>query len=143
MKYIAVLDTDEFEDFNFFEDGKEKYLHAIDANSVNGEWIYLPFKPLELEPIPKNDLGVDCISRADALDCVNWGYNLSDVYKKINVLPSVTPQEPRKGHWNDIPKYTDIAWQCSECEHFTTMKHNYCPECGAKMVDPQEVRNKK
>ena len=42
-------------------------------------------------------------------------------------------QEPRKGHWNDIPKYKDIAWQCSECGHFTTMKHNYCPNCGAKM----------
>lgn len=50
MKYIAVLDTDEIEDFAFFEDGKEKYLHGIDANSVNGEWIYLPFKPLEQEP---------------------------------------------------------------------------------------------
>ena len=51
MKYIAVLDTDEIEDFAFFEDGKEKYLHGIDANSVNGEWIYLPFKPLEQESI--------------------------------------------------------------------------------------------
>ena len=51
MKYIAVLDIDEIEDFAFFEDGKEKYLHGIDANSVNGEWIYLPFKPLEQEPI--------------------------------------------------------------------------------------------
>lgn len=51
MKYIAVLDTDEIEDFEFFEDGKEKYLHAVDANAENGEWIYLPFKPLEQEPI--------------------------------------------------------------------------------------------
>ena len=51
MKYIAVLDTDDFYDFDFFEDGKEKYLHAIDAASENGEWIYLPFKPLEQEPI--------------------------------------------------------------------------------------------
>ena len=51
MKYIAVLDTDDFEDFDFFEDGKEKYLHAIDATSENGEWIYLPFRPLEQEPI--------------------------------------------------------------------------------------------
>ena len=66
MKYIAVLDTDEIEDFAFFEDGKEKYLHGIDANSVNGEWIYLPFKPLEQEPrwisvkerLPKQSLGV-------------------------------------------------------------------------------------
>lgn len=42
-------------------------------------------------------------------------------------------QEPRKGHWKDIPKYKDIAWQCSECEHFTTMKHNFCPNCGEDM----------
>jgi hypothetical protein len=49
MKYIAVLDTDDFEDFEFFEDGKEKYLHAVDVNAENGEWIYLPFKPLEQE----------------------------------------------------------------------------------------------
>ena len=36
----------------------------------------------------------DCISRADALDCVNIGISFCDVYKKINDLPSVTPQEP-------------------------------------------------
>ena len=52
MKYIAVLDTDDYEDFEFFEDGKEKYLHVVDANAENGEWIYLPFRPLEQEPIP-------------------------------------------------------------------------------------------
>lgn len=51
MKYIAVLDTDDYEDFAFFEDGKEQYLHAIDAMADNGEWIYLPFKPLEQEPV--------------------------------------------------------------------------------------------
>lgn len=45
-----------------------------------------------------------------------------------------------EGHWNDIPKYEDIAWLCSECEYFTTMKHNYCPHCGAKMIEPKEGR---
>ncbi len=44
--------------------------------------------------------------------------------------------ERTAGHWNEIPKYKDIAWQCSECGHFTTMKHNYCPNCGTKMVEP-------
>ena len=52
MKYIAVLDTDDFEDFEFFEDENNKYLHAVDANATNGEWIYLPFKALEQEPKP-------------------------------------------------------------------------------------------
>ena len=43
MKYIAVIDTDDFKDFGFFEDGNGKYLHAIDEGSVNGEWICLYF----------------------------------------------------------------------------------------------------
>ena len=48
----------------------------------------------EQEPTTKNDLGVDCICRTSALDSINWAYNLSDAYQKINDLPSVTPQEP-------------------------------------------------
>ena len=49
MKYIAVIDTDDFEDFEFFEDGNGVYLHAIDAGSVNGEWIALYFTEAESE----------------------------------------------------------------------------------------------
>lgn len=52
MKYVAVIDTDDFEDFGFFEDGNGKYLHAIDEGSVDGEWICLYFKeapkPMEI-----------------------------------------------------------------------------------------------
>jgi len=58
MKYIAVIDTDDFEDFGFFEDGNGKYLHAIDEGSVDGEWICLYFK--EAPELMKNDMvGVD------------------------------------------------------------------------------------
>lgn len=81
--------------------------------------------------IPTGSLSLTKNNLEDAQKAI---YEISKNIKFID--PSVTPQEPRKGHWNDIPKYTDIAWQCSECEHFTTMKHNYCPECGAKMVEP-------
>lgn len=49
MKYIAILDTDEYEDFDFFKDENGEYLRALDAGAVNGEWIYLPFKPLAQE----------------------------------------------------------------------------------------------
>lgn len=51
MKYIAIIETDDFEDFEFFEDGNGKYLHAIDAGSVNGEWIPLYFIECEQDPI--------------------------------------------------------------------------------------------
>jgi hypothetical protein len=84
--------------------------HTVITNIDNGAWFSLEWwnaeyqepsdseKPNKSE-IPtgsttKNNLAVDCISRADALDCVNWGYSFSDIYKKINELPSVTPQEP-------------------------------------------------
>lgn len=108
-------------------------------------------KALEQEPTTKNDLGVDCISRAEAIKCLECDFDITgkenmktvvnyinSVHDKIVNLPSVTLQEPKTGHWNDMPKYKDIAWQCSECEHFTTMKRNYCPNCGCRMVEPQE-----
>ena len=43
MKYKAVIETDDIEDFEFFEDGNGKYIRGIDANSENGEWVILYF----------------------------------------------------------------------------------------------------
>jgi len=70
----------------------------------------MAIKALEQEPTTKNDLGVDCISRAEVNqvieDYMDEQYNvLSDrtrerafgakvVMARINELPSVTPQEP-------------------------------------------------
>ena len=98
----------------------------------------------EQEPTTKNDLGVDLISRNEVLNRLASIAKIkakSDAQKSlmgrcmfmVERMPSVTPQEPRKGHWKDIPKYKDIAWQCSECKHLTPMKHNYYPNCGADM----------
>lgn len=50
MKYIAIIDTDDFEDFGFFEDGNGKYLVTKDANAKNDEWIPLYFTECEQEP---------------------------------------------------------------------------------------------
>lgn len=51
----------------------------------------------------------------------------------VQEQPTADVQPVIHGHWTGIPKYADIAWQCSECKHFTTMRYNYCPNCGAKM----------
>lgn len=50
MKYKAVIETDDFEDFQFFEDGSGKYIRGIDAGAVNNEWIPLYFTECEQEP---------------------------------------------------------------------------------------------
>ena len=56
-------------------------------------------------------------------------------------------QEPKTGHWEyvqyDSPNIGN--YHCSECREtfpIDCSKWNYCPNCGAKMVEPQESEDK-
>jgi len=52
-------------------------------------------------------------------------------------------QEPKTGHWIRMKAYG--KWKCPECStvfRFTFKEHYYCPNCGAKMVEPQESEDK-
>ena len=70
---------------------------------------------------------------------------LDAVKNIVKDLSSVTPQEPRKGHWIDEGIYADgqsyHSFMCSECEwHHIEHKNeivdfNYCPNCGAEMTE--------
>ena len=51
MKYKAIIETDDFEDFEFFEDGNGKYIRGIDAGAVNNEWIVVYFTECKQESI--------------------------------------------------------------------------------------------
>ncbi len=63
-----------------------------------------------------------------------------DIYI-IKNLPPVTPQ-PKTGHWIDLP----FSFECSECGIIrakeTSGKYNFCPHCGARMIEPQESEDK-
>ncbi len=48
----------------------------------------------QLKGTTNNDLGVDCISRADAIRVASGYCHPSNVAKELAKLPSVTPQEP-------------------------------------------------
>jgi len=78
----------------------------------------------------KNDLGVDCASRILVQSAISksieYKENPYQLYKRIDRLPSVTPQEPKTGHWiikDDKEQGYDIGgvktWyiqiMCSEC----------------------------
>ena len=135
---------------------------------------------LEYEnPTTKNDLGVDCISRdvvknyiqahiheiiTESGEDKNKHTNrvLRSMIHGVNCMPSVTPQEPKTGHWIEkaedyykaINEYgggvdentdyftDDIA--CPKClSKFSTIdneteRFRHCPNCGAKMVEPKE-----
>lgn len=101
------------------------YLHG---DCVKGKIIEWEYRPLEQNPISKNDLGVDCISRAEVLDLCDSkdpNYEILHLKEDVECLPSVYPmssvtsQEPRKGHWEVVSDgYSDNAYicECSECK---------------------------
>jgi Zn finger protein HypA/HybF involved in hydrogenase expression len=75
------------------------------------------------------------------------GYDLAEALDAIEnkeKLPTVTPQQ-KSGKWIRIDK---DKCKCDQCEviSFIAMypngDANYCPNCGAKMVEPQESEDK-
>ena len=90
----------------------------------------------------------DCISRQSVIDLMmqKWGENFSgdsamqESIDAIRVMPSVTPQEPKTGHW--ILRNSFLEPKCSEC-NYESERYNFCPNCGAKMVEPQESEDKR
>lgn len=125
---------------------------------------------LEQEPTTKNDLAVDAVSRQAINGYIDYilshgmGKKKSfDFIKKfVAKLPSITPQEPRKGHWietaeeyykainekgggvNENTDYFTDDIACSEClAKFSTIdneteRFKCCPHCGADMREVEE-----
>lgn len=87
----------------------------------------------------KNDLGVDAVSRKAVLNQIFYSTdNSGDVVlgsalrERIARLPSVTPQEPRKGRW--MKSNIGGAKVCSVCNaHMGLSSFKYCPNCGCAM----------
>lgn len=74
----------------------------------------------------------DCISRQEALNAITMAEVRWQAIDNVDKLKSVTPQ-PKMGHWIDK--------KCSVCGCGSMLGlcvEKYCPNCGAKMVEPQE-----
>ena len=116
----------------------------------------------EKELAVKNDLEVDCVSRAEAIKCLECDFDITgkenmktvvnyinSAHDKIVNLPRVK-QEPKTGHW--ISRWhAGHAFHfhvCSECnEEFSCDmetgisidNYRYCPNCGAKMAESEDT----
>ena len=102
-----------------------------------------------VEPTTKNNLGVDCISREQAKEAIRDKFkdlpSRVEINTILNELPSVTPQGLKTGHWIE-PTFDMIhnhvcgscEFICSSCNKIAVDEYDYCPNCGARMVEPQE-----
>ena len=86
-------------------------------------------KALEQEPCE------DAISRESVLRLFAT-HDGKYLYEAIRELPPVQ-KEPKTGHW--IKSNIGGAKVCSVCNaHMGLSSFKFCPNCGAKMVEPQE-----
>lgn len=114
-------------------------------------------KALEQEPCG------DLISRqavtdttiCDGISCNECSFNTCEdgqpgclLKERVDKLPPVTPQEPKTGHWNCGDDMFEYAI-CSSCKHetgeaweYAKRNFKYCPNCGTRMVEPQESEDK-
>lgn len=92
----------------------------------------------------------DCISRQAAIEQSIVLRDISNPDKEWEVvtvatikhLKSVQP-EPKTGHWIKINVNYYNRYQCNQCDRLVEEKTDFCPNCGAKMVEPKESEDKK
>jgi hypothetical protein len=120
---------------------------------VGGVSLEMAIKALEqqtCEDAVSRQAVLDVIDDIDKTTCMNEYHVIVDA---IDKLPSVNPQ-PKTGHWEWV-RYDSNPnignWHCSECNRIVcgaitaanpVYAYKYCPDCGAKMIEPQESEDK-
>lgn len=91
----------------------------------------------------------DAVSRKAVKEqMIYYGFHAPDMTVTEFVedcLPSVNPQESKTGHWEQYGNFWEDKFKCSECgkeqpkilcgEQIIGHWSDYCPNCGAKMVE--------
>ena len=111
---------------------------CVDVDDIKNAPSVQP-KPIECE---------DCISRKEVIQIINdFSYKNEHeetlINERIKNLPSIQPK-PKTGHWIISPN--DCFVSCSECglhgDKGIYKHYRWCPNCGARMVEPQERSDK-
>lgn len=105
----------------------------------------------------REELKAHCKKQIDM--CEIWAIRKGEdphgkIYEEHKLILELLEQEPRKGHWEHgkelskeyrgriLVDVTYADWHCSNCNYVikgtVKPKWNYCPSCGAKMVEVEE-----
>ena len=104
------------------------------------EWIEIIIKQQPCDDAISRQAAIDAIAKIHPIDteydCTL--YDKLDVMYVLKDLPPVTPL-PKTGKWIRHPFYDYLV--CSKCLSGAPYKYcetNYCPNCGSRMIEPQE-----
>ena len=140
------------------EEAIERYTSNAEYERTHGNLQgYLEFKQLaewlkDYKRLLEQQPCEDAISREDTLKAIieNLGIRSKEylleaekaVYKTVENMPSVTPQ-PKTGHWVKVTNGRG-GHECDLCHEYAPSYQsgkeyltNYCPNCGAKMIEQQ------
>ena len=120
--HIAISDYEETDDLNVA-------LHiAIKALSTE----------IFDDAISRKDL-IEFLEKVTVTDGITFETGFKQILTDIRNAPSVQPKR-QVGHWIFPNPSTEMICECSLCggNGRAFGKDNYCPNCGAKMVEPQE-----
>ena len=90
------------------------------------------------------------MTREKALEFIAQSVKSDVDMAKVADAVKTLEQEPRKGHLVLLDECSNSGYYCSECQKKvakegwgdTVKKIKFCPNCGAKMVEPQESEDK-
>lgn len=93
------------------------------------------------------------MTREEALkilkDCRRRGferntYTVEEYHTAMDIAIEALAQESKTGHW--ISHYDEDAkegwYECDRCHTERAFNTDYCPDCGCRMIEPQESEDK-
>lgn len=70
-----------------------------------------------------------------------WGFTREEYEEFLETAIKALEQKPKTGHW--IKSSIGGAKVCSVCKaHMGLSNFKFCPNCGVKMIEPQERSDK-
>ncbi len=87
----------------------------------------------------------DCKHYADKVCC-------DFAIRTVNLMPTADVQEVRHGKWTKNNEHINLTsgkvaewtnFYCSECDVPNTFPEKYCPNCGKKMINFRELKERK
>lgn len=119
----------------------QKFLeNNIDYAGIS-EAYKMAFKALEQQPCEDaiSREAVDELSKELVHTTRDKADFLCNFWEGLQKLPPVTPQ-PKTGRWIEHFDESGKWYECDQCHTDWGGSVNYCPNCGARMVEPKEKR---